>query len=76
VTATRRDERIDGAYWQYVLEHHLEPSHALEECYWAAWKAGGRQTFHDCAQLADVVPTMRAMLNAVRELLDRLEVDE
>ena len=73
MTVTKRDERIDASYWQYVLEHRLQPSHQLEAMYWAAWKAGGKQVLRDTAELAELVPAVHAMTNTARELVAWLE---
>jgi hypothetical protein len=62
VTKHARDERVESAYWQYVLEHHLEPSNELLACYAAAWRAGGKQLLHDSAELAGLVPALRELI--------------
>lgn len=62
MTLTERDERIQSAYWRYLHTHHLRPSEELEDCYSAAWLAGGKQVLRDSAQLAELVPLLRALI--------------
>lgn len=62
MTVTKRDERIESAYWQYVLEHRIEPSDELLACFTAAWRAGGKQVLRYSAELADLVPTLRELV--------------
>lgn len=62
VTLTERDDRIQSGYWRYLHTHHLPASEELEDCYSAAWLAGGKQVLRDSAQLAELVPLLRALI--------------
>lgn len=69
----RRDEHLANGYARYRQSAHLGASEDEENAYVQGWLDGGKRVLRDSAEVAELLPTLRAMMQTADELIGRLE---